>query len=326
MPLTDSSDVSGEPTGSAPRVSLLVPWLLLVGGASIYGGIFAANKLVAEAGVPFIAYTFWQTLIAGVVLFTLSLITRNVPPTSFRHLRHYTIISALGVVLPVLVLTFVASKLPAGVVTLLITLTPAMTYVFALMFRLERFHWISMGGVGVGLAGVLLIALPDGSLPQPEDVVWVLLLLVVPFMFATNNIIVTIMHPPRTTSLMLATGLVLTAAAITFPIMLISEGFYGFWQATRSGTWAVLWASSINVVTFLCFFEIIRRTSPVFFAQYNYVIVISGVLWSIALFDENLSAWIWAALAVMIAGMLLANEGARRSLRKDGAAQESGQA
>ena len=322
MPIDDRTDVSGEPAGSARRVSLVVPWLLLVGGASIYGGIFAANKFVAEAGVPFIAYTFWQTFIAGVILLTLSLITRNVPPMSFRHLRHYAITSALGVVLPVLVLTFVAAKLPAGVVTLLITLTPAMTYVYALLFRLERFRWISIGGVGVGLAGVLLIVLPDGSLPQPEDVVWVLLLLSVPFMFATNNIVVTMMHPPQTTSLMLAAGLVITAAAISFPIMLIYGGFYGFWEATRSGTWAVLWASSINVVTFLCFFEIIRRTSPVFFAQYNYVIVISGVLWSIALFDENLSAWIYAALAVMIAGMLLANEGTRRSLRRVHAARQ----
>lgn len=316
MPVNDRISASGEPGGPDRRVSLVVPWLLLVGGASIYGGIFTANKLVAEAGIPFIAYTFWQTLIAGVILFALSLITRNVPPTSFRHLRHYAIISTLGVVLPVLVLTFVAAKLPAGVVTLLITLTPAMTYVYALLFRLERFRWISMGGVGIGLAGVLLIVLPDGSLPQPEDVVWVLLLLVVPFMFATNNIIVTMMHPPQTTSIMLAAGLVITAAVISLPIMLISDGFYGFWEATRGGTWAVLWASGINVITFLCFFEIIRRTSPVFFAQYNYVIVVSGVLWSVALFDENLSGWIWAALAVMIAGMLLANSGTRRSLRE----------
>lgn len=300
---------------------MVVPWLLLVGGASIYGGIFTANKFVADAGIPFIAYTFWQTLIAGTVLFVLSLVTRNVPPISFRHLRHYTIISTLGVVLPVLVLTFVAAKLPAGIVTLLITLTPAMTYVFALLFRLERFRWVSMGGVGVGLAGVLLIVLPDGSLPQSEDVVWVLLLLVVPFMFATNNIVVTMMHPPRTTSLMLAAGLVMTAAVISLPIMLISEGFYGFWEATRGGTWAVLWASGINVITFLCFFEIIRRTSPVFFAQYNYVIVVSGVLWSVALFDENLSGWIWAALVVMIAGMLLANSGTRRTQREAASAK-----
>ena len=41
---------------------------------------------------------------------------------------------------------------------------------------------------------------------------------------------------------------------------------------------------------------------------------------SVALFDENLSGWIWAALAVMIAGMLLANEGTRRSLREPDAA------
>lgn len=317
MPVADNSGVSRTPAGSAPRVSLIVPWLLLVGGASVYGSVFAANKFVFEAGVPFIAYTFWQTLIAGSILLFLSLITRNLPRISVRHLRHYLITATLGVVIPVIILTFVAAKLPSGVVTLLITLTPAMTYVYALVFRLERFRWLPIAGVFVGLAGILLIVLPDGSLPRPEDAVWVIVLLVVPLTFATNNIVVAVMNPPQTTSLMLAAGLVATAAIVTFPIMLLSqEGFYPIWQATTAGRWGVLWAGGINVVSFLCFFEIIRRTSPVFFAQYNYVAVIAGVLWSIAVFDENLSVWIWAAFVVMIGGLLLANEGARRSFRE----------
>ena len=314
--MANSSNVSGLGAASHKRTSLAIPWLLLVGGASIFGSVFAANKVVADAGVPFIAYTFWQTLIAGAILFSLALATGNVPRTTRAHLRHYSITSTLGVVVPVIVLTFVAAKLPAGVVILIITLTPAMTYIYALIFRLEKFRWLSIGGVIVGLAGILLIVIPEGSLPNPEDAVWVLLLLVVPLMYATNNIVVAVVKPPQTTSLMLAAGLVMTAAVITFPIMLASHGFYRIWDATSAGVGGVFWAGGVSVVSFFCFFEIIRRTGPVFFAQYNYVAVIAGVLWSLALFDENLSAWIWAALAVMVVGLLLANEGARRSHRE----------
>ena len=311
-----TNNVSELDAASQKRASLVVPWLLLVGGASIFGSVFAANKVVADAGVPFIAYTFWQTFIAGAILFALALATGNVPRTSRAHLRHYSITSTLGVVVPVILLAFVASKLPAGVVILIITLTPAMTYVYALMFRLEKFRLLSISGVIVGLAGILLIVIPDGSLPNPEDTVWVLLLLVVPLMYATNNIVVAVVKPPQTTSLMLAAGLVMTAAVITFPIMLASDGFYRIWEATPAGYWGVLWAGGVSMVSFFCFFEIIRRTGPVFFAQYNYVAVIAGVLWSLALFDENLSAWIWGAFAVMIVGLLLANEGARRTHRE----------
>ncbi|HJN04928.1 MAG TPA: DMT family transporter [Alphaproteobacteria bacterium] len=305
------------PAQDAPhRASLIFPLVLLVGGASIYGSIFAANKIVAEAGVPPMAYVFWQSVGGGLILFVLSALTRQLPPVSYRHLRQYAVTSTLGVVIPVIVLAIVAAKLQAGVVTLLITLTPAITYLYAMLFRVERFRWLGIGGVVFGLGGVALIVLPEGSLTAAGDAGWVLLLLIVPFCFATNNIFVALVSPPRTSSLMLACGLVLAAALISLVVMLIGEGFYGFWEAPASGSWGILWASGVNAVTFFCMFEIIRRTGPVFFAQYNYVIVIAGLIWSLVLFDENLSAWIWIAFAVMLVGLGLANEAARRGVRE----------
>ncbi len=122
-----------------PR-SLVIPATLVILGGVIYGSLFAANKIAIEAGFPFIAYTFWQSLFAGLTLLVVALARADAPKLSYRHLRHYVLMSTLGVVVPVLVLTFIADKLPAGVVTLIIGLTPPLTYLFAFVLRREGFR------------------------------------------------------------------------------------------------------------------------------------------------------------------------------------------
>ena len=69
------------------------------------------------------------------------------------------------------------------------------------MLRVERARWVSFAGVALGLAGVLFIVLPDGNLPTPDAAIWVIVLLVMPLCFATNNIFVTLVQPPQATAL-----------------------------------------------------------------------------------------------------------------------------
>ena len=56
------------PEGSSPAASLSWPLILLLIGGAAYGTIFSANKIAIEGGFPFVAFTFYQAFIAGVVL------------------------------------------------------------------------------------------------------------------------------------------------------------------------------------------------------------------------------------------------------------------
>ena len=105
-----------------------VPYLMLVGSAVIYGSIFSLNKIAAEAGLPPIGYAFWQSFVAGLALLIVTFVQRAPPGLGIVHLRAYVVIGALVFGLPVALLTYAAPNLPAGIMTLVLALSPPLTY------------------------------------------------------------------------------------------------------------------------------------------------------------------------------------------------------
>jgi len=295
---------------------LIVPAALVVCGGVAYGSLFAANKIAIESGFPFVAYTFWQATIAGLALLVFAVARGDVPKVSAIHLRQYSLMSLLGVVVPVLVLTFIADKLPAGVVTLIIGLTPALTYAFAFILRRERFRWLGVGGVVFGFASILLIVLPEQSLAVSGSAIWMVVALLVPLSVAINILVISYLRPPETTTVSLVCGLLLSAALITLVCMLVSGEAYAFWNASGPGIWAMVWASAGQLVAFITGLEVARMAGPVYVSQMNYVIVGSGFVWALVLFDESLSIWVWAALGLIFIGLTLTNLNALRTAKR----------
>jgi drug/metabolite transporter (DMT)-like permease len=303
------------PQGPTPARSSWPLILLLIGGAA-YGTIFSANKIAIEGGFPFVAFTFYQALVAGLVLLVMGLIQGDRPGTSGAHLRQYGVTALFGFIVPFVVFSFVADKLPPSIITLLLALTPALTYLFAFLLRLERFRWLSVFGVLLGFAGILLIVLPRGSLPSPDMAGWVLLALLGPLGFAMNNVAVALLRPAASTSATLSAGVLIVSAVVLLIIMLAVEGFVWIGDLSTNAILGLLWASAVNGLTFLVLFEIIRLAGPVFFAQFNYVSVAAGILWALILFADVPSLWVWLALAVLAVGLVLANAGATQSVRE----------
>ena len=53
------------------------------------------------------------------------------------------------------------------------------------------------------------------------------------------------------------------------------------------------------------FVWLIGRAGPVFAAQVGYVVTLTGVILGMAVLGETHSAWVWAALVTMLAGLAL---------------------
>ena len=197
-------------------------YLMLVAAAVIYGAMFSVNKMAATGGAPPLAYAFWQSFGAGVVLWIVLTLRGERLGVSRQALTSYIVIGALVSGLPISLLTYIAPKLPAGVMTLVLALSPPFTFAISVLARVERFRWLGLVGLLFGFAGVVLIVAPGASLGGAEAWKWFLLALLAPVMFAGSNVSAAVLRPPASSSVATGAGVMLGSAAVLLPIMLLA--------------------------------------------------------------------------------------------------------
>lgn len=288
----------------AQTMGRYAPHIMLISAAIIYGSVFSLNKIVAESGMPPIGYAFWQSLIAGIALWGIAAMRGTPPHWSWPHVRAYLVIGGLAISIPAALLTYAAPNLPAGILTIVLALAPPLTYLLSIIARIDRFALL--GGIGIlfGFAGVAILVGPTAAFPRPEMVGWFLLSLFAPVCFASGNVLVALMRPPAATATAMSAGILIGAALVVAPFMLAAGQTY-IPGKLGIGEMALLAAAGVIAVFVIMYIEIVRLAGPTFFAQFNYLAVISGIAWGAILFGERLNLIVWLALALMAIGVIL---------------------
>ena len=271
------------------------------------GLVVSCNRLATTGGVPFIPFVFWESLIGGGAMLATLLVRRRLPGLTPAHLRAYAIIGGIGISVPYTVMAMIASKLPAGILALQLALVPMATYLIALALRMDRLKLRRAAGLLLGLVGVLLILLPDASLPASEMRLWVLVGLVLPACFAASIIACERFPPPDTGAVEMTCGLMLAAAIFLLPLMAISGSWWAFDGPLDWANGTVILAGLILPMSWAFAFEIIRRAGSVFYSTVLYLETLAGVGWGIVIFREHHTAWIWVSLLLLLAGLTLVN-------------------
>ena len=304
-----------QPAAEKP-VSAARPSLLLIGMLFVLGVSFALavslNRFAADGGVPFLPYVFWQSLGGGAALMLLAAALRRLPPVDFRHVRIFLSTGALNLAFPYMLLAYLAPKVPASLLSLGLALVPIMVYVLALTLRLDRFHRLRCGGILLGFAGILIVLVPQASLPAPGMAGWVALGLVPSLSYAVNAVLVARWRPQETTSLPLAGGLMLASGGYVLVVMAAMGEWWAFGGDFGVGHGATIGAMANNCVSFYLVFEIIRRAGPVIFSTVNYIATLSGMGFGMWFFGDAPSAYIWGAIVLMFAGLFLVTTTGRR--------------
>ena len=264
---------------------------------------YSLNRLATINGVPFIPYVFWMSVFSGLALLVLALVRGAPPPLSWPHLRSYALLAITGMAAPLTMFAFIAPKLPASIVSLVSSLIPGLTYLMALGLGMERVRALGVAGIALGLVGVLLIVVPETSLPDPAMAGWLLLAVLGPVSFALSIIGAAKFRPPEARSVSMAAGVALGAGIFLLPVMAVDGSWWFFDSGFDLGAQALIYVSIFYFFFWLCFFEIVRLAGPVFFSTVNYLATFAGVVWGMIIFGESFSPWVWAALMLMVAGL-----------------------
>ncbi|HJN60499.1 MAG TPA: DMT family transporter [Alphaproteobacteria bacterium] len=292
-----------EPAAPPTRhVGPLAVFLLLIAGL-IYSLLFPVNRIATENGVPALGYVMWMALGGGVMMLMVCAARRKMPLLGRRYLLIYIVGGALSVAIPMSLLSLAAPRLPSSIIAMIVVLAPFLSYMFALPLKLESFRWLSLAGLSCAMGGMLLILLPETSLPEPGMVGWVLLSLLASVSFALFNVFIDFYSPPEEIDTRLATGILLSAGLWMLPVAAISGDIHLFPGASTEGDLAVLYATLINVSRWWLTFNIIRMAGAVFVSQAAYIIVLGGFGWQALFFGGAVSDYIWAAATLLLLGL-----------------------
>jgi drug/metabolite transporter (DMT)-like permease len=292
-----------------PRAGLLG---LLLAIGMIWGGTFGLARTGGEAGIPALGYGFWFAFGVGAGLLALGLAQGSRLPPG-RGLARFALIGGLGNgAIPSLVMFSSVRNIPTGIMAVIITTGPVITYAAALAARHERFSPMRALGTLAGLAGAALIVVPRSSLPDPSMLGWVLFAFLTPFVHSVTSVYVARARPAGLDSWMNGALFQLVAAAIILPFAIGAGQFHLPFTAPWRGE-AALWFHVLGgIASQFIMFELLRLAGAVFLSQVSYIVTLSGMFWGWLLFAERLSGWVWLAALVIAAGVLMVTRGNQR--------------
>jgi len=279
--------------------------LLLLG--VMWGGSFSLAKLARLGDVHPFALMFWQSAGGAAIVALFGLARGALGGLRPRHMGFFLVTGLLAIVIPSTTIYWAAAAVPAGVLSMLVTTAPMLTYGLALATGIERKSPLRAAGIALGFVAVALIVLPRGSLPDRASAGWVLIGLIAPVCYAASNLFIAHFRPSGASSAALAAGMLGTSALVGLPLMLATGSGYLPGSPWRTADIAVLLLPVITGIAHIFVFKLIHMAGPVYFSQVGYFVTLAGIVWGMVLFGERHGPWIWAALALMFAGLALVN-------------------
>ena len=301
-----------EIDAGAPLSARVLRWMWLLGCMLIAGGLWGVvpslARIATSEGASPLGLAWWQGVGGGLLLLTITFALRRRLPLSRNYLVFYVVCGVIGTALPSLLLFNAAQHVAIGVIALIMSMVPMMTYLMSVVIRIDSLSPRRILGILLGFAAVILVVAPQGRMGDATVLFWVLLALIIPIGYSFENIYVTLRRPPGSDAISLVSGMLLAGALILTPAMLLGEYRVSMGVPWRAAQWATLAMIIVNVVSYVVFLYLINLSGPVFASQAGYFTMIFGVFWGMALFAERYSAWVWAALCLTLVGLALVKE------------------
>ncbi len=305
------------------RGNLGLVLLLVVLGAA-WGLASPLTKVAVSSGHGAFGLIFWQLVIGVLLLGPILALRRRRLPLGARPLGLYLMIAAFGTLIPNGASYTAAAHLPAGILAIVVALAAIFAFPMAVAAGIDRFGWLRLGGLGLGLAGVALISLPGSALPDPAMAAWLPLALIMPLAYALEGTLVAKWGTFGLDPVQVLTGASLVGALAALPLALAT----GQWIDPTAGIGrpeaALIVSSCLHAAAYVAYVWLIARAGAVFAAQVGYLVTGFGVLWSIALLSERYSGWVWLALLTMMGGLFLVSPRRRDPLAATGDGDHDG--
>ncbi|MBL4915871.1 DMT family transporter [Tabrizicola sp. DMG-N-6] len=263
------------------------------------------GKIAVSTGHGHFGLIFWHTVVCTVVLGFLALAQGRPLPITRAGLKFALVVAVLGTIVPNTTFYLSIARLPSGVMSILISMVPLLSFPMALALGMDRFSARRVIGLLLGLGAVALIALPGTSLPDPAMVAFLPLALIAPLFYAMEGNYVALKGTAGLDAVQAMFLASVIGMVISLPLALGSGQFISPVRSYGLAEAALIGSAAIHALAYVGYVWLAARAGAVFAAQCSYIVTASGVIWAMILLGERFSPFLWAAMAVMLAGLSL---------------------
>ncbi len=281
----------------------LMAVLVMMGAA--WGLSLPLAKIAVSTGHAPLGLVVWELVFAVTILLIISLMRRKPVVLKRRDVGMFAFVALFGTLVPTTLWFVNARHLPAGVLAIVISLVPMFSLPIAVSLRLEKFSWVRLLGVILGLLAIVLLVGPSTSLPDPSKVGFVLLALIGPICYGIEGNGVAKFGIGDLDAVELILGASLLSLCIAVPAALLTGQWVNLWKIWAAPEWAIFGAAVVSTLAYVTYLWLVGRAGPVFAAQVSYLVTGFGVFWAIILLGEQYSGWVWGALLLMLGGLFL---------------------
>ncbi len=270
-----------------------------------WGSTQPLGKIAASSGHPPLVLVFWQTVIVVLVLGAITLAQGKRLVFTRRALVFFGVIACIGTVIPNVVFYTSVARLPAGIMSILISMVPMFAFPMALILGHDQFEMKRLIGLLLGLTGVVLIALPRSSLPDPAMLAFLPLAMVGPMFYAAEGVFVSRFGTAGMDPFQAMLGSSVVALMLLGGLLLGTGQWVNPAPPWGKAEGALLLSSALHALLYSGYVGLAARAGAVFATQTSYVVTLAGICWAMLLLGERFSPLVWAAAAVMLIGISL---------------------
>ena len=294
-------------------------WGLLLALVALWGSSFMLVRVSLDAFTP-IAVTAGRLLIGAGVLALVLAMTRRGWPRSARAWIFFTVMAVLGNATPFFLIAWGQVNIPSGLTGILMAVMPLVVLLLAHFFVAgERLTGKRVAGFTLGFIGVVVLTGPDAYAAMVGREASFLSQLAVLAAALCYGVAAIVARRGPALNAVVTAAAVLSIAGILVGGLLLAAGLRSGEVAAMHHAVApapvlallALGALSTGLAT-VVYFTLVARAGPTFLSLINYLIPVWAVVLGTLALGERLPARAFAALGLILAGVVLA----RRQLGK----------
>ncbi|QFT39923.1 MULTISPECIES: DMT family transporter [unclassified Vibrio] len=294
-------------TGVEKRITHHVPaWFKKLLYVVCIGGLVAINftlsKYAVNQGIKPIDVAVFPMVGAAALLMLMLVSQRQWRFKEFRHIRYYFFAGLLGVSLPNLASSVALQNLNASTFSVLVTLSPIFTLLFAIPFERSTLTMPKILAITVGVLAAMMVTITP-SMQSEVDGYSVLIALLVPLLLGAGNVYRSRAFPANANPVALAAGMLALQSGLWLPAANPSI------LLAPSGEEWVLGVMAVNAsLSYLLTFRFQQVTDGIGFSQVGNVVTVTGVLLGVLVYGEAITIELCAATLLLGASLYLFNK------------------